>query len=454
MSSSSFDLNSILTALGAKSGLDVSSTVGNLIYAARAPERQWQAQQSTISTQKQYLEYYNSLASTLSDKLNSLQDPIGALTTMSATSSQTDIVTASAAAGTAAGNHIVVVDNLASTAAWYSDSKASATTTLDAGSFTLKVGSADAVTINVGGTSTVKTLQDLATYINGQSLGVKASIVNDSKGARVAIVSNTSGDAGDITITPNGVNFTQAVQGKNASLTVDGIPISSASNTVTGAVNGLTLNLTGSAVGKEVTISVQADRAAATQAVNDFVDAYNTLITQVNAQFKYNEATKSTGIMATDSAVRMFQADLLSMASYYTGTPTDAVSNLGALGVTMKDDGTLAVDSTKLETVMEDNFSAVQKFFQGTNSDGFAKFLNNKLDVYTDSTEGAFSVDLKTISEQYDNLQDEVDHFETYISSEQTRLTTYYNNVNVQLQQMTAQIDQIKAMLDTGSSNK
>ncbi len=454
MSSSSVDLNSILTALGAKSGIDVTSTVNNLIYAARAPERQWQAQQSTISSQKQYLQYYDSLASTLSDKLNSLQDPVGALTAMSATSSQSSIVTASATAGTVAGNHIVVVNNLASTAAWYSDSKASATTALDAGSFTLKVGSGTATTINVGGTSGINTLQDLATYINGQNLGATASIVNDSQGARLAIVSNTSGDAGDITITPNGMNFTQAVQGKNANLYVDGIPISSATNTVTGAVNGLTLNLAGKAPGSEVTISVQPDQAAGIQAVNDFVSAYNTLIQQVNAQFKYNDTTQTTGPMATDSAVRMFQADLLSTASYYTGNTNDAISNLGALGVTMNDDGTLSVDSTKLNSAMENNFSAVQQFFQGTNSNGFTKFLNDKLDVYTDSTEGAFTVDLNTMSAQYDSLQNDIDHFETYITDQQTRLTTYYNNVNVQLQQMTSQVDQIKAMLGTGSNNQ
>lgn len=220
MSTSSIDLSSLLSVLGnGSSGIDANSAVSGAIYAARAPERQWQSQQYNLSNQTSALNYLNRLASTLTDSLHALGDPAGAMTSMSAASSNSSLVAASAAAGTAVGNHVVVVNNLAATASWYSDSETSSSATLAAGSFTLQVGSGTATTIQIG--NGVDTLDQLAAAINGQGLGVNASVVNDASGSRLAIVSQTSGAAGDISITgTSGLGFTQAVVGKNASLTV------------------------------------------------------------------------------------------------------------------------------------------------------------------------------------------------------------------------------------------
>ena len=83
---------------------------------------------------------------------------------------------------------------------------------------------------NYGPDASAGTLNDLASYINGLGAGVTANVVNDSSGARLSIVSNSSGTANDITISgETGLNFTRASTGADASLTVDGIPIDSAS---------------------------------------------------------------------------------------------------------------------------------------------------------------------------------------------------------------------------------
>ena len=108
------------------------------------------------------------------------------------------------------------------------------------------------MTIPVNSAHSTNTLNGLATYINNQNLGVKASVITDSSGSRLALVSQTSGAAGEITLSNDttgtngkGMGFTDAVDGKDASLTVDGIPIDSASNTVTGVIPGVTLTLSG-----------------------------------------------------------------------------------------------------------------------------------------------------------------------------------------------------------------
>jgi flagellar hook-associated protein 2 len=150
-----------------------------------------------------------------------------------------------------AAGEINLTDN---TAADYSKDFTSASTTLTAGSFNLQVGTNTAVNIPVNSTNGTNTLAGLATYINGQkNLGVTASVVTTASGASLALIPQSSGAAGVITISSDttgmgfsaspynpasppvgGMGFTDAVDGTDASLTVDGIPADSGGNTVTG----------------------------------------------------------------------------------------------------------------------------------------------------------------------------------------------------------------------------
>jgi flagellar hook-associated protein 2 len=441
---SGVNLSSLLSALGSSSsGIDVSSAVAAAIAADSVPEQQWEAQQSTLQTQTSDINQIQTDVTTLETSLSTMSDPAGALASMTATSSDTDVVQASAASGTAAGTHVVVVNNIASTASWYSNSVATSSTNLTPGSFTLQVGSGTATQIQIG--SGVNTLDQLASYINTQNLGVTASVVNDSSGSRLAIVSNNSGAAAGFTITgATGLTFTQASAGQDASLTVDGIPIDSASNTVTGAVNGLTLNLVGAAPGGQVTVSIAPDATQVSQAITSFVSAYNTAIGDVNTQYTVN-ASNQEGPLAGDSTVEMLQNSLLSIAGYTGGG--NGVSTLADLGITMNNDGTLSVDSATLNNAIQNNFSAVQNFMQGASSNGFASFLNTQLSNLTAPVTGAFTVDLQSISSENSDLQTQINNFQTYLNTQQTLLTAEYNQADITLQQLPEEESQINAEL-------
>ena len=140
--SSSIDLSALLSAMGSTStGLNVQSAVAAAISADSAPMEQWEEEQVTLQSQTSAINSIQTDVSTLESSLSALNDPAGALMSMDATSSNSGIVTASAASGTAAGNHVVVVNNLATTGAWYSGSVSSSSATLAAGSFQLTVGS-------------------------------------------------------------------------------------------------------------------------------------------------------------------------------------------------------------------------------------------------------------------------------------------------------------------------
>jgi len=117
-------------------------------------------------------------------------------------------------------------------------------------------------------------LQQAASYINGGGYGVTASVVTDSQGSRLVLGSNTSGAAGNLTVSSSATNFTSTA-GVDAQLTVDGVPVDSSTNTVTGAISGVTLSLGSADPNTPVLISVQPDTTQASDAIQSFVTAYN-----------------------------------------------------------------------------------------------------------------------------------------------------------------------------------
>ncbi len=189
-----------------------------------------------------------------------------------ATSSNSAVLTASATAGTPSGSHTIDVTSLATTSSAYSNAVASSSTPIATGTLTIQVGSSAAQTVTIDNTN--NTLAGLAAAINNNgNLGVTASVITDANGARLALVSNTSGAPGNLTITPSAgvVGFNTGVTGVNAALNVDGIPISSTTNTVSGAIPGVTLNLTGLTAGTPVSVTTGPDTTQQEAAINSFV---------------------------------------------------------------------------------------------------------------------------------------------------------------------------------------
>ncbi len=422
----------------------MQAAVAQALQADEAPMFQWEAQQQALQAQTADLTAIEGHVTNLENALTALSDPTGAMSAMTTASSNSSVVTATAANGATAGNHTVEVNNLATTAAWYSDEVASPTTDLTPGSFTITVGSGTPAQITVG--SGVNTLTDLAAAINGMSLGVTASVVSDSGGSRLSIVSNASGAASNFTITNDStINFTQATTGQDASLTIDGIPVDSASNTVTGAVNGVTFNLLSASPGNPVDISVQPDTNTAATAITNFVNAYNTVVGDVNTEYAVG-ANNMEGPLAGDSTISLLQSDLLTAGAYTSGS-TSGISTLADLGISMNNDGTLTVDTSTLDSAIQNSFGAVQAFMQGTSSNGFVSFLNNQMTALTDPTNGAFTVDLQSISNENTDLQNQINNFQPYIQEQQQILTAEFNQADIALQQLPAEEAQINAEL-------
>lgn len=452
-SSSAYNLSEILeAAMGASTpGIDVNEAVSASLTAAEAPEQQWETQESTLQSQTSALTAIQTDAENLDADMQSLNSLTGSLSATTVSSSNSSVLTASSASGSSLGDTVVTVNSLAQNDSWSSSMLASASTTIPAGTITITPPDGTATTITTDGT---QTLGALATQINSDNLGVTANVITEASGSFLSIVSNTSGSASDFTVstTGTGLGFTEVQPGANASLSINNNLISSASNTVTGVIPGLTLNLTGQG---SATLSVSPNTSSASALINQFVSDYNTLITAVNTQFTDTNG-EGEGVLATDPTVQTLQSDLL-QAIDYTYTPASGsttMPNLTSMGITMNSDGTLSVNNTTLDSALQNNFSDVQAFFQGTSLNGFANSLNQQLTSFTSPGDGAFTVDLQSMSTEYTGLQTDISDFQTnVIDPLQTQLQAEYSSAEIALQQLPVEIRNVDEELGINTSS-
>ena len=428
-------------------GIDVRSLVTAILAPETAPLTAWQNQQTDLSTQAGLLAGLSNSLTSLAAAVLSLASSNGPLASQSAISSDSSILTASAATTAPSGIHQIVVSALATAGTIYTNPLTNGTTSFltspaTTGDIQLQVGGGSGTTHDIVITQgSNDTLSTLANYINTQKWGVTASVVTDANGARLALYSQSSGTPGALAITHNdtGLTFNTPVGGTNASLTIDGVPLSSSTNTVTGAISGVTLNLAGAASGTTVQLTVGPDAAQATTAINNFVDAYNSVVGTLNTQFTVDPTTNTEGPLAGDSALRSLQSSLLNDVTYAI-TGNSGLVNLASLGIDFNNDGTLSVNQTATDThpslsnVLATNPAAVQSFFQNVSGTGFANNFNNDLFSLTDPTNGILNVDIAGNKTQQTALTTQINNLQDRLAAQQTALTLQYDQVNATLE--------------------
>ncbi len=329
----------------AGTGFDVTSTVNQIVANLQAVETPWQNQLASLQSQDTALTGLGSDLSSLSTALQSLTDFQGVLAGKQGSSSDTSILQlTSSATNAVAGSHTIVVNSLAQTSSYYSND-VGATDTLS-GTLSLQVGNGTAQTITID--SSDNTLSSLANAINSGSYGVTASVLTDASGSRLELVSNTSGSSGNITLggsltdatTSTAMSFTQAQAGADAQLTVDGIALTSASNTVTNALPGVTFQLLSAAPGTQVQVQITNDNTSVESAVNSLVTAYNKVITDLNTQ-ESNDSSGTAQPLFGNPTVATLQQELESAINF--AQPANAVGTASTIGSTDTLSGSLAI---------------------------------------------------------------------------------------------------------------
>ena len=395
------------TSLGVGSGLDLNTIVTKLVALERQPLTQMQKKASLLQTQVSSFGQISSLMSGVQTAANALNNPL--LWSQSSVSSGDDsVVSVSASNNVSAGNYAVSVQQLASgqtlaSGSGYSSSSAlvgSGTLTLSLGSwnsdqsaFTAKGGSTS-VDVTVSATDTLSTLAD---KINGAGAGVTASLVSDSGGVRLALRSSSTGEANGFRVSaadsdgnnndalglslvafdpPNGATAMQLMQGSaDARATINGIAVRSASNSITGAVDGLTLNLN-KVSASAVNVAASPDRGAVQTAIKTFASAYNAMIAYIADQTKYDPTAKVGGVLQGDSAVTNLQARLRAMVGATSGASGN-FARLSDVGLEVQRDGTLNLNQSKIDKATTD-LSELKKAFANNDTttpanDGFSR---------------------------------------------------------------------------------
>jgi flagellar hook-associated protein 2 len=448
-------------------GIDVSSVVQQIISSQDGQLTIWQGQQTAFATQDGLLEGEENNLTNLQTAIAALADPAGALTAQAATSSNPEVVTATAQNSAIAGTHQIVVTSLATTGTLYTNPIAAGANTSflssgqTSGDVQLQVGGSAGTTYDIPITQgSNDTLNTLASYINTQSTannwGVTASVVSDGSGSRLSLQSQSSGSGGALAITTNSnttLSFATPQGGANASLTIDGVPFSSSTNTVTGAIQGVTLNLVSQSPGNPVQLTVAPDQNQITTAVNNFVSAYNTVVSTINSQYVVDPTGATPAPpLESDISLRSLQTSILNDSSYAIGGDGGLV-NLAALGINQNNDGTLIVGSNAsgqtFAQVLAANPSAVLNFFQNSSGTGFANNFNADLTNLTDPTSGPLNVDLAQNQSENSDLTTTIANFQAQLSTETAALTSQYDAVNASLQAYPLLLQEITETLGT-----
>jgi flagellar hook-associated protein 2 len=350
------------SSLGIGTGIDLNTMLTSIINAERAPIN---ALDTKISAANSKISLYGTLKSKL-DALQTAADTLqypSRLSALSAASSDTTVLGATAAYTAAVGSYGVEVTQLASTQKSFT-SAYDAGTTFGPGDLNFTVGGVAAASIsltNPAGSS----LQEVSDAINSAKIGVTATMITDSAGKQRMVLSGDKSGAGNgfsltSALTVSGTqaslaSFDTATVGLNrsdaqdAKMKIDGIEVISSTNTFSN-VAGLTLTAVKMGTSN---VAVQNDSTKITTAVKAFVDGYNAVVSLIKTNSNYDATTKTAQAFNGDGTTRSL---LDTLGNARTTVPTELASaplkTLSALGISIQTNGQLTLDSAKLTTAI------------------------------------------------------------------------------------------------------
>ena len=392
-----------IAAPGIGSNLDVNLIVSQLVALERQPvtvlnqrEAGIQSKITAFGALKGSLSSFQTAARGLSDA--------GRFLAFKATSGDATVATVSASSIASAANYTLDVTTLAQAQKLTATGQASSSAAIGSGTLTFDFGTISGGTFdsvsgkytgagfasNGAGSKTVtigssnNSLQGIRDAINSAQIGVTASIVNDGNATapyRLVLSSDNQGLANSLKISVSGdvalsdlltqdpaavgtQHLAQSIAAQNATFKVDGVAISKSTNTISDVIAGVTITLQTPA--SSTTLAVTRDTQTVQSSVQAFVKAYNDVNKNLSDASAFNAASQRGAILQGDSAVRNIQSQIRNtLTSTLTGL-NGGISLLSEIGVSFQKDGSLALDSAKLQSAINSNFSDIAGLFAAT----------------------------------------------------------------------------------------
>jgi len=447
----------VFTVGGIVTGLDTQSIVDALVQVERLPIDRLQNRQSGFQNKISALQELNTLLSSLQTDVQSLKDTTNPFLGRVATSLNAEVATVSVTDESPVGSYSLEVTSLskAQTLATVAGRIADTDTTA-IGTGTLSIGIGVDTPVEIVVDSSNNTLAGIRDAINSADAGVTASIVNDGTANpyRLVITSDSPGAANAMTLAVTGdgdgndtddaglsqlsnAHLAEVQAASDAQLSVNGIAVVSSSNTVTDAIPGATLELTGTTSGSPVEITVKESSSQVEAALSSFVDNYNKLASFAAKQNDLN----SPGPLAGDFTLRSVSSRLSSLVLSFGAHGKTAIRALSDVGVRMGDSGKLQFDASVFHNAIQGDANAVEHFLRGDGDEigGVFGDLFTAVEGFTDPVSGAIHGRTDGLNANIKRINQQIDLAEVRISAFKKRITTQFTNLELLMNDLQTQ---------------
>lgn len=454
-----------ITSSGLGSGLDIEGLIGKLMSVEQQPIIRTQYKEAKETAKLSALGQVKSVLSSLQAAAAALDTPADFAASFKANVADTSIASATTGTSAVAGSYNLEVLKLAdvqkvATTGFASLSSAITaqalpqtltidigTTTFDANGnptgFTADEAKKKTITIDANNNS----LEGLRDAINAAKAGVSASIINDGGATpyRLILTANSPGSTSsfrlsgitDLNYDPgsgSGTNVTNVQHASDARIKLDGIAITSQSNVVTGAIEGVTLALTKANPGSTTKLTVAGDNSAIQNKITAFVKAYNDVLSTIKSQASYNSQTKVAGTLNGDATVRTIQSQLNGIIT--SSVAGGSLTRLSEIGISFKRDGSLSFESSKLVAALSDPTKDVARLFV---KDGARIGIASKLDTAITSmfaSGGAITARTDGINASIKILDKRIETLKTRMSAIETRYRAQFTALDKTISSM------------------
>jgi flagellar hook-associated protein 2 len=415
---------------GLASGLDTTSIISTLVAAESVPLTTLKTKGTNISSASATISTFSTTLATLATAATALSTASG-FNAFTASSSAPASVVATTTGNATGGSYDISVTQLAKAQRTYSNPQASSTSALGmSGTLSLGVGSDTPITLNI---TSDQSLTDIAAAISSSGARVNASVVFDGSQYRLQVAGLDSGAANAVTFGESGTSLGLSTpantyqNAQDAKMTVDGIAVTRPTNQVIGVIPGVTLALTGT-TSSAASINVASDPTGLTTKLQTFVSAYNSAVSAMHFATGYGSTTASNPELANDPAIRSAMDQITQVLDQIVPGSTGKYTTLGSVGLELQNDGSLSLDTDKLDAAVADDPTSVSKLFitdTTTGSTGVMSMLAKTIQGFTaDQTSllsgriQSFGNETKEITDQETKMQTRIDAYQKTLQNQ------------------------------------
>ncbi len=434
------------TSAVAGGAIDVRAMVAQLMRIESQPLLQLQQRETQIQSRLTALGRVKSAL----DGLQTAADALRQTNTFNAAraTASGDAATAVVSGTPQLGTHALSVTQLARGQSNASAAFAGATAAVGSGTLTLRSadGASVLATINVGDTG-AGTLAEIRDKVNAANVGVQASLVNDGGQTRLVLNSRQTGVANGFRIEVDAglaaLAFTETQAAQDARFSLNGLVLTSASNTIANVVEGLTLTLlrappAGSAPGTTVDaqVTVARDAEAVKKSVNDFVKAYNEVERLIAELTRFDPTTRTAAVLNGESLLRQAQSSVRAIVRGAMSAPAGEHTRLSEVGLEIQRDGSLRLNETRFGEALAADHARVTRLFSATSTveaeQGFAVRLRARIDAIAGAG-GSLAAREDGLRSSIRTLDAQQERIESRLSLVESRLLAQYSKLDALL---------------------